>query len=76
MDLQSRKISFIQEFLRIQNEEIISGLEAFLKKKTKNNLYPLSESQFNSEIDLAIKDAENGKTISAEDLKEKIKKWS
>lgn len=33
MDLQNRKITFVQEFLRLQNEEIISGLENLLKKK-------------------------------------------
>ena len=27
MDLQTRKITFVQEFLRLQNEGIISGLE-------------------------------------------------
>jgi hypothetical protein len=33
MDLQTRKIIFVQEFLRLQNEEIIHGLEKLLRKK-------------------------------------------
>lgn len=33
MDLEARKISFVQEFLKLQNAEIISGLEKLLRKK-------------------------------------------
>jgi hypothetical protein len=35
MDLETRKISFVLEFLRLQNEEIISGLEKLLRKKER-----------------------------------------
>jgi len=33
MDLETRKITFVQEFLRLQNEEIVSGLEDLLRRK-------------------------------------------
>ncbi len=36
MDIQTRKFSFIQEFLRIQNEDVISSLEKLLKDRKKN----------------------------------------
>ena len=79
MDLQTRKITFVQEFLRLQNEEIISVLENILRKK-KLDLYelnqkPMSIEQFNNEIDQALEDSKNGKLTKAADLKEKIKKW-
>ena len=79
MDLQTRKITFVQEFLRLQNEEIISVLEIILRKK-KLDLYelnqkPMSTEQFNNEIDQALEDSKNGKLTKAADLKEKIKKW-
>jgi len=79
MDLQARKITFVQEFLRLQNEEIISGLEHLLRKK-KSELYektitPMSMEQFNQEIDQAMKDSEEGRMITAKELKEKTKKW-
>lgn len=55
MDLEARKISFVQEFLRLQNEEIVSGLEKLLRKRKteliKNNLKPMSIKQLNIEID-------------------------
>ena len=79
MDLQTRKITFVQEFLRLQNEEIISGLEKFLRnKKTEQfeqTLKPMSIEQFNLEIDQSMKDSDEGRIISARDLKEKVKKW-
>jgi len=79
MDLQSRKISFIEEFLRVQNEEIISGLEKYLKKKKnelfEKNLKPMSLKQFNKEIDQALDDSANGSLIAVNDLKDKVQKW-
>jgi len=78
MDLQARKISFVQEFLRLKNEEIISGLESMLKKRKseiyENELIPMSLDNFNKEIDQALEDSENDRVIKATDLKSKFKK--
>ncbi len=80
MDLEARKISFVQEFLRLQNEEIISGLEKLLQEGkaelVEKNLKPMTEDQYRSEINQAMEDSENGRMIKAADLKEKIKKWN
>ena len=80
MNLESRKLSFIQEFLRLQNEEIVSGLENFLRKRKiellENDLKPMSLEQFNKEIDQALDDSKNERIIKASDLKDKIQKWS
>jgi len=35
MDIQSRKLEFIQDFLKLQSEEVIAQFEKLLKKKTK-----------------------------------------
>tara|TARA_B100000949_G_C14011628_1_gene337521 strand:- start:203 stop:445 length:243 start_codon:yes stop_codon:yes gene_type:complete len=80
MDLEARKISFVQEFLRLQNEEIVSGLEKLLRKSkaelTEKNFKPMSMEQYNAEIDQAMEDSKNGRMIKATDLKAKIQKWS
>ena len=80
MDLEARKISFVQEFLRLQNEEIVSGLEKFLRKRKselkEDKFSPMSMRQYNSEIDQALEDSENGRMIKASDLKAKIDKWN
>ncbi len=80
MDLEARKISFVQEFLRLQNEEIVSGLEKLLRKRkaelTEKNFKPMTMEQYNAEIDQAMEDSKNGRMIKATDLKAKIQKWS
>ncbi len=80
MDLQTRKIEFVQEFLRLQNEEIVSGLENLLRKRKteliEQNLKPMSIEQYNAEIDQAMDDSKKGRMIKATDLKTKIQKWN
>ncbi len=77
MNIETRKLSFIQEFLRIKNEEIVIGLENLLKKwkseQYENELKPMDLKQFNDEIDQALNDSENDRVIKAAELKEK---WS
>lgn len=79
MNLEARKISLVQEFLRIDNEKIITALENLLHKRKselfEENLKPMSVKQFNDEIDLAIEDDKNNRLISAQDLKSKVEKW-
>lgn len=80
MNLETRKISFVQEFLRLQNEEIVSGLEKLLHKRKAElidkNFKPMTVEQFNAEIDQAMEDSKNGRMIKATELKAKIQKWS
>ena len=80
MDLEARKINFVQEFLRIENEKIINGLEKLLRKSKselfEENLSPMSLEQFHAEIDKALDDSENDRMIKASDLKAKVEKWS
>jgi hypothetical protein len=80
MDLEARKINFVQEFLRIENENIINSLENLLRKSKselfEDNLSPMSLEQFHADIDKALDDSENDRMIKATDLKAKIEKWS
>ena len=75
MNLDTRKLLVIQEFLRIQNEEIVSDFEELLKQRKveqyENDLTPMDLKQFNAEIDLAIDDSENDRVIKATELAEK-----
>lgn len=75
MNIETRKLSFIQEFLRIQNEEISIGLGNLLKKRKseqyENELKPMDLKQFNDEIDQALNDSENDRVIITTKLKEK-----
>ena len=75
MNIETRKLSFIQEFLRIENEEIVIGLENFLKKnkseQSEDKHKPMGLKQFNDEIDQALNDSENDRVIKATELREK-----
>ena len=78
MNLEARKISLVQEFLRIENEKMISALENFIRKNKseqfEKKLIPMSLEQLNFEIDKALDDEKNNRLISAKNLKDKILK--
>ena len=79
MDIQTRKINFVQEFLRLRNTKLIEKLEKILlEDKAKDyeaNLKPLSIDNLNKMIDKSIEDSKQGNVISALDLKESVKRW-
>lgn len=79
MDLQTRKISFVQEFLSIQNEEVISRLENFLKKEKKINIdkefSPMAIAELNRRIDQSEQDSINGRLTEMNDFLAEIEKW-
>lgn len=80
MNLEAKKLSFIQEFLRIDNEKVINALENLLRKSQlesfEEKLKPMTIEQLNNEIDKALEDEKNNRFIAAKDLKENIQKWS
>ena len=80
MDIQTRKIEFVQDFLKVQSEELISRLETILRKEdfssNPNEFEQMTIEEFNNRIDKSMEDSENGRLISATDLKAKIKKWN
>ena len=80
MDLQSRKIEFVQEFLKLQSEEVVLRLEKLLRKEntsiTDDEFKPMTMEEFNDRIDKSMDDSKNGRIIKASDLKAKIDKWN
>lgn len=80
MDLQTRKLELIQEFLKIRSEHVISQLEKIISKENKNpepeQLQPMTVEEFNSRIDQSMEDSKNGRLIEANELKAKIDKWN
>ena len=72
MDLSSRKIEFIQEFLKVQSEEIISQLEKILRKERKETdgriFKPMTQDELNKRIDQSELDFQNDRFKSSSDL--------
>ncbi len=80
MDIRARKINFIQEFLRISNEELILKLEQILNKERQSYqntaTISISEEELNKYIDQAEKDDKEGNFKTSEELKKDIETWS
>ena len=78
MDLQTRKLNFIQDFLKIESEKAISHLEKLLQKETQNNseLKPMKMKEFQKRIDQSTEDSKNGRLTETSKLISEIEKWS
>jgi hypothetical protein len=80
MDIQTKKLHFVQEFLRLKDENLIDKLSDLLriekKKKIEKELKPFSQKEFNDLIDRAESDSENGRLTSARELKNEIDSWN
>ena len=78
MDIQSRKIEFVQAFLKLQSEELISQFENLLKRKSvfiseeKQQFKPMSLEEFNERIDKSESDFKNGRYKTTTELLEKF----
>lgn len=80
MNLESRKLVFIEEFLKIESEALLTRLEKMILKEKissdKEELSPMSTEEFNIRIDRAIDDSKNGRLIHADEMKSMIEKWN
>lgn len=79
MDIGARKLSFVQEFLRISDEELILKLEQLLRsernKRISQELAPLTMDEFNKMIDESEEDFINGRVTETRDLLKKVESW-
>jgi hypothetical protein len=79
MDIQARKLHFIQEFLRVADEELVAKLERVMvverKKQLQSEIYPMSMAEFNNAIDESENDFKNGRVTSAKNVLKLIDSW-
>jgi hypothetical protein len=79
MDLHARKIEFVQEFLKIQREDVIVRLEKLLKKETskaeKEEAKPFSIEEFNNRINKSMLDSKHNRLTENKNLLVEINKW-
>ncbi|AXB58760.1 hypothetical protein [Flavobacterium fluviale] len=78
MDLDTRKVIFIRDFLKLESEKAISQFEKLLKKEIKADLElkPMSIAEFHKRIDTSIDDSKNGRITDVDELISEIEKWS
>ncbi len=78
MDLQTRKISFVQEFMKIQSEEVIRLEKILNKEKSKlseMDFHQMTLDEFNQRVDKSLIDSSNGKMTENKDHITEIKRW-
>ena len=79
MNAVDRKLRFVQEFLRVADENIIIKLEQLLRlekrKKVSEKLAPMSMDESNKRIDQSEEDFKNGKFIETNDLLKSVETW-
>ena len=79
MDIQTRKINFVQEFLSLDDIEVIETLEnTLLTEKTRlfnNGFKPMTIEELKAIIEESEDDVRNNRMIDVYQLKEEIKKW-
>lgn len=74
MDLQSRKTAFVQDFLKLQSEELISCFEELLNSE-KETFDTMSIEQLNCRIDKSLQDSKKDNVIATSDLLKEIDNW-
>ncbi|MFO8022951.1 MAG: hypothetical protein R6U65_10830 [Perlabentimonas sp.] len=79
MNILARKMNFVQEFLRISDEDLVVKLENFLKserkKRIKKEFSPMTMDEFIEMIEKSEDDAKNGRVTEARELLNRIEKW-
>ena len=77
MDLQTRKIAFVQDFLKLESEKVIVQFEKLLQKQTNSNskLEPMNVADFQKRINRSVSDSNEGKLTSSEHFLEEIAEW-
>ena len=77
MNIETRKIEFVQAFLNLQSEELISQFEKLLKKakQSERELKPFSIEELNSSIDSSLEDSTNDEITESNELLSEIRQW-
>lgn len=78
MNLEARKIEFVQEFLQVQSEDLISRLEKLLRKEnaisSQNDFKPMTVEEFDKRIDQSESDFKNNRFKNSSELLAKYQK--
>lgn len=82
MDIQTRKLAFIEEFIKIESEKLISRFEKIMKETKENSVEeeivaytvqgePLTKEQYIERV----QKASLGELTSMEDLEKEMQSW-
>ncbi len=79
MNLESRKIQFIHEFLKYANPTMLTKFEEMLKRErelaVEKEIKPMTLNEYEKRITQAIDDVKNNRVTSVRNLKKEIATW-
>ncbi|MEK6450656.1 MULTISPECIES: hypothetical protein [Myroides] len=79
MDIQTRKLEFIKEFLKVQNEELINRLENLLYSEPISYDDTIEEvmsiQKLKERVEKSLSDSKNNRLTSNEILLSEIEQW-
>jgi hypothetical protein len=79
MDLQTRKLHFIKDFLKFANSNMLNKFEKILKhereKAFEKDIKPMTLKQYEQRISKALEDVKENKVKSEKALKKEIATW-
>ncbi len=79
MDIQTRKLRFIQEFLNYADSTILSKFEELLKfereKLLEKGIKPMTLKKYEQRIEKAFEEVKSNKVQTAANLKKEIATW-
>lgn len=79
LNLEQRKLNFIESFLHINDVEIIDRLEKVIqldfKKDKKEDLKPMSLESFYEMIDISVEQHKNGEVYTEAEMDALIESW-
>ena len=80
MNLQTHKLNLIEGVLGVNDVEILSRVDTFLKteiaKAHETEVVPITMKKYHDMIDCSLEDVRNGKIIEHEELKKEIRQWA
>tara|TARA_R110002050_G_scaffold221974_1_gene357859 strand:- start:787 stop:1008 length:222 start_codon:yes stop_codon:yes gene_type:complete len=72
MDLQKRKLEFIQEFLKLSSEEAVSSFEALMIRQKEETVNPFSKEELIHRVKQSETDFKEGNFKTSEELLERF----
>tara|TARA_Y100000385_G_scaffold257418_1_gene284599 strand:- start:152 stop:376 length:225 start_codon:yes stop_codon:yes gene_type:complete len=74
MDLQARKLNLIQFLTQTKNTSLIGKFENIIKKQSSVDFWDTLSNKEQQEIELGIKELDNGEVVSYKDVMSKHRK--
>lgn len=74
MNIDTRKLAFIQRFAQLKDENILKKFEQLFELEGQH-LQPMSEEEYQSHVREGMENYKSGRVTNHEDFQKEIKSW-